>query len=435
MSYRLGRREFLKSAAAVGLSAWAIEEARAQAKSPNERVNFACIGVGGKGESDSEDAARLGNVVAICDVDDNTLNAAAQKYPGARKFNDFRVMFDQMSKSIDAVTVSIPDHNHAVAAAMAMHLHKACFCQKPLAHSLFEIRSLSELARRNKVATQMGNQGTAESGLRRGAALVKAGAIGVVREVHVWTNRPIWPQGGGRPATKPVPPYLHWDIWLGPAPERPFGEDSTTHYHPFAWRGFWDFGTGALGDMACHTMNLPYMALDLRDPIAVQAQTSGNNKEQYPVWSIIKYEFPATSSRPAVTMTWYDGGKKPPQDLLTEPFEDSGSLMIGDKGKLYAPGDYGENGKVIGGVDVGEPKYVESPGHFDEFVRAIKTGEPAMSNFPNYSGPLAETVVLGNLAVWADGKRVEWDSRHLRAKNAPDVSRIIHPRFRAGYRL
>ncbi len=431
MSMQSSRREFLKTSALTGLGIWIGNKAWGQDnKSPNERVNFACIGVKGKGESDTEDAARLGNIVAICDVDDDNLNAAAQKYPNAKKYNDYRKMLDEMSKSIDAVTVSIPDHNHAAAAAMAMHLGKACFCQKPLAHSLYEVRKLGEIARQKKVATQMGNQGTASSGLRRSAALIRAGAIGTVKEVHVWTNRPIWPQGMARPAEAAVPSNLHWDLWLGPAPARPYGEG----YHPFAWRGWWDFGTGALGDMACHTMNMPFMALDLRYPTSVQAQTSGNNKDSYPSWSIITYEFPATAQRPAVTMTWYDGGKRPSADLLPgQDFSDSGSLVVGDKGKLYSPGDYGENRKIIDGVDVGEVTFPESPGHFEEFVRAIKGGVPAMSNFPDYASPLAETVLLGNLAVWADGKKIEWDAKHLRATNAPEVMPIIHPTFRPGY--
>jgi predicted dehydrogenase len=433
MSLRSSRREFLKTATFTGIAVWIGDKAWGQDnKSPNDRVNFACIGVQGKGDSDTSDANRLGNVVAICDVDDDHLNQAAQKYPNARKYNDYRKMLEEMGKSIDAVTVSIPDHSHAAAAATAMHLGKHCFCQKPLAHSIYEARHLGELARQMKVATQMGNQGTADSGLRHSAALIRAGAVGTVKEVHVWTNRPIWDQGGPRPETAPVPENLHWDLWLGPAPERPYGKG----YHPFSWRGYWDFGTGALGDMACHTMNMPYMALDLRNPTSVQAQTSGNNKESYPNWSIIHYEFPATHHRPALTMTWYDGGKRPPQELLPgEEFTDSGSLVIGDKGKLYTPGDYGGGGKVIDGVDVGEVKFPESPGHFEEYVRAIKEGTPAMSNFSDYSGPLAETVLLGNLAVWGNGKKIAWDARHMKATNAPEVSAIIRPQYRSGYSL
>jgi predicted dehydrogenase len=278
----------------------------------------------------------------------------------------------------------------------------------------------------------MGNQGTADSSLRKNATMVRAGALGKVTEVFVWTNRPIWPQGGARPAPKDAPSTVRWDLWLGPAPERSYAEG----YHPFAWRGWWDFGTGALGDMACHTVNLPYQALDLKNPTSVQAQTSGTNHDSYPKWSIITFEFPATDSRPALKMVWYDGGKLPAQDLIgSEKFSDSGSLIIGEKGKLYTPGDYGGGGHFIGDVAPVDVNFPQSPGHFEEWVRAIKGGEPAMSNFPNYSGPLTETILLGNLAVWADGKKIEWDAQNLKATNAPEVQRIVHPEFRGDYSL
>ena len=433
MSEQRSRREFLRDAALTGVGLMATEAAWAKPKSPNETVNFACIGVGGKGGSDSSDAGRLGNIVAICDVDENTLNRAALKWPDAKKYTDYRKMFDEMAKSIDAVTVSTPDHHHAIAASMALHHGKHCFCQKPLTHNIWEARHLGDLAREKKLATQMGNQGTADSSRRRSVALVQAGALGTVTEVHVWTNRPIWPQGGPRPAPATPPENLHWDLWLGPAPERPYGVGA---YHTFAWRGWWDFGTGALGDMACHTVNLPFQALDLRNPISVVAESGGHNKDSYPKWSIIHFQFPATAKRPAVAMTWYDGGKMPSQDLVPGvKYSDSGSLIVGDKGKLYTPGDYGGGGRVIGGVDVGEVKYPESPGHFEEFIRAIKGGEPAMSNFPNYAGPLTETILLGNLAVWAEGKKIDWDAKNLRAKNAPEVSQMIRPKYRSGYSL
>jgi predicted dehydrogenase len=253
-----------------------------------------------------------------------------------------------------------------------------------------------------------------------------------VREVHVWTNRPIWPQGIDRPAPADVPSSLHWDLWLGPAPKRPYGPG----YHTFSWRGWWDFGTGALGDMACHTVNMAYMALDLRNPTTVVAETSGTNHDSYPKWSIIHYEFPETDKRPALTMTWYDGGKLPSKELMEgkEP-SDSGSLIVGDKGKLYSPSDYGSDRVLMGGAMETEVTYPESPGHFEEWVQAIKGGEPAMSNFPDYAGPLTESILLGNLAVWADGKKIEWDAKALKAKNAPEVRHIIRPEMHNGYSL
>jgi predicted dehydrogenase len=445
MSRQQHRRDFPKAAALTGAGFWVAGPARAgqPSQSPIERVRFACIGVGGKGRSDTAEAARHGDIVAICDVDEQTLGRAAQQYPKAKKFVDFRKLLDEMGKSIDAVTVSTPDHTHAVAAAAAMRLGKHCFVQKPLTHSLYEARRLGEIAREMKVATQMGNQGTASSRLRKAAALVRAGVIGTVREAHVWTNRPIWPQGLDRPKKEEaVPAYLHWDLWLGPAPARPFHHGPVNArnpkrgtYHDFNWRGWWDFGTGALGDMACHTLNLPFMALDLREPTSVEAESAGHNKETYPKWSVIRFAFPARNGRPALTLTWYDGGKKPPAELLSgEQPSQSGSLLVGEKGKLYSGGDNGSGYKLIG--DMTEPKveFPESPGHVAEFVRAIKGGPPAMSNFPDYAGPLTETVLLGNLAVWA-GKKVEWDAKSLRATNAPEVEPIIRPEFRKGYSL
>jgi len=435
MTHRTTRREFLATA---GVGLLAADPLLAAVQGPGQRIRFACIGVGGKGDSDTADAARLGEVVAICDVDENTLNQAALKYPGARPYTDYRKMLNEMGERIDAVTVSTPDHHHAPAASLAMQMGKHCFCQKPLTHSIWEARRLGDLARKRKLATQMGNQGTADTSLRQTAALVRGGALGRVAEVHVWTNRPIWPQGGPRPEPKPVPSNLHWDEWIGPAPERPYGDG----YHPFAWRGWWDFGTGALGDMACHTVNMPFMALDLRNPVSVVAQTSGHNPDSYPKWSVITFQFPATRLRPALKMVWYDGGKLPPielfrggrfEDLVVDnKIADSGSLIIGDKDTLYTPGDYGGGGRFIHTTPAPVP-VTESPGHFEEWVRAIAGGPPAVSNFPDYAGPLTETILLGNLAVWADGKKIEWDARSLRARNAPEVSSIVRRRYRSGY--
>ncbi|MGC8668253.1 MAG: Gfo/Idh/MocA family protein [Chthonomonadales bacterium] len=441
MSSKQSRRDFLRSAAYGGITIIVGGKAWAKGQSPNERINFACIGVGGKGDSDTADAARFGNIVAICDIDDNTIANALKKYPNAKVYHDYRKMFDEIGKSIDAVTVSTPDHHHALASAHAMHLGKHCFTQKPLTRTIWEARQLANIARRMKVATQMGNQGTADSSMRKNAYLVRAGVLGKVTEVHVWTNRPIWPQGIPRPPEAPCPPNVHWKEWIGGAPTRPYANG----YHPFAWRGFWDFGSGALGDMACHTVNLPFMALDLRNPVSVVAETSGNNKESFPKWSIIHFQFPATHNRPAVKMTWYDGGKLPPIDLFTGgrfsdlvvdgKISDSGSLIIGDKDKLYTPGDYGGGGRFIYATDLPDVSYPESPGHFEEFIRAIKEGKPAMSNFPDYAGPLTETILLGNLAVWADGKKIEWDPKNLRALNAPEVAHIIKPIYHNGYAL
>jgi predicted dehydrogenase len=440
MSYLTDRRRFLKTTALTGVGVFASGVAAAQdSSSPNEKIRFACIGVGGKGKSDSGDAKRAGDVVAICDVDDRTLETASKSFPSAAKYNDYRKMLDEMAKNIDAVTVSTPDHMHAPASALAMRLGKACFTQKPLTRTIQEARKLGEIAREMKVPTQMGNQGTADPALRKTAAVVRSGVLGNVQEVHVWTNRPIWPQGGERPKEAPVPPNVHWELWLGCAPYRPYAPG----YHPFAWRGWWDFGSGALGDMACHTVNMPFMALDLRDPTGVAAETSGHNRDSYPKWSIITYDFPANDSRPGLKMVWYDGGKKPSPDLFNgEAVSDTGVLLIGAKGKLFAPGDYAEKSyKLLGGPTAPEVEFDESPGHFQEFARAIKGGPPARSNFEHYAGPLTETILLGNLAVWAapeagsPGKKIEWDAKNLKPTNAPEVQVVVTPTYREGYKL
>jgi predicted dehydrogenase len=453
MRQKTSRRRFLQGSAAAGIGFWVAGGVQAQeSKSPNEKIRFACIGVSGKGQSDSADAARSGDIVAICDADQRILTAAGNAYPNAKKFTDFRKLFDEAAKDFDAVTVSTPDHIHAVAAVMAMKHGKHCFCQKPLTRSIFEARRMGEVAREMKVATQMGNQGTAGDGLRKAAALIRAGLLGKVTEVHVWTNRPIWPQGGPRPETAPVPEGLDWQSWLGPAPERPY----TPGYHPFKWRGYWDFGSGALGDMACHTVNMPYMGLGLRDPLSVQAESSGHNKDTYPSWSIINFEFGPSGDRPGLKFVWYDGGKKAPMDLVGEviPVDKksgekkqpgSGCVVIGEKGKLFSPDDYGSQFYVTESLKEAQAElektitYPKSPGHFQEYVRAIKGGEAAMSNFPDYSGPLTETILLGNLAVWTahegKGPKVEWDAKNLCSPNTPGLESIIKPPYRPGYSI
>lgn len=432
MPKKLTRRSFVQASAVTTAGFWAAGGVQAaESKSAIETVQFACIGIGGKGSSDSGDAGNHGNVVGICDVDSNRLKGAKSRFKGAEAFTDYREMLDKLGDKIDAVTVSTPDHSHAHAAALAMRKGKHAFVQKPLTHSISEARLLGELARDMGLQTEMGNQGTAESELREAAALVRAGAVGEITEVHVWTNRPVWPQGGSRPAPSAVPPHLDWDLWLGPAPER----DYANGYHPFAWRGWWDFGTGALGDMACHTFNLPFAAVDLRDPTAVDAEHSGHNQDSYPKWSIIRFEFPANDWRGEVTCYWYDGGKRPDPALLDgENPVSSGCLIIGDKGKLYSPGDYAADYQLRISGDKPKIDFEKSPGHFQEFVRAIKTGKPAMSNFPDYAGPLTETILLGNLAVWA-GERVEWDAKNLTPTNKPELAKIVKREYRPGWTL
>lgn len=441
MVRKSNRRAFLKETAAIGVGLWAGGGMMPkESLAAIERIRFGCIGIGGKGDSDSADAANSGDVVAICDIDDNTLDkAASKKFPNAKRFNDYRKMFDEVGKDIDAVTVSTPDHSHAPASVMAMKMGKACFCQKPLTHSVSEARLMANLAREMKVATQMGNQGTAGDPLRQAAAIVKAGHLGTIKEVHVWTNRPIWPQGGPRPkAADKVPETVHWDLFIGPAPFREYAPG----YHPFAWRGWWDFGTGSLGDMACHTFNMPFMALDLRNPTSIEAEHSGHNFDSFPTWSVIKFMFPAAGSRPAIPVTWYDKNKKPPKELFGgKDVPDSGALIVGEKDSLHAHGDYCGSFSLMSGSTPPKVDWVKSPGHFQEYAAAIKGGPAAMSNFPDYAGPLSETILLGNLAVWcgkgpeSEGKKVLWDSASLKATNAPELDVVIKRPYRSGWTL
>lgn len=455
MAKNNSRRDFIKTGAAIGAGFWVAGNATAKAsyRSPNEEINFACIGIGGKGSSDSADAKANGNVVAVCDIDDKELEKATDKFPGAEQYNDFRQMLEEKGDSIDAVTVSTPDHTHAVASLMAMRMGKHCFAQKPLTHSIEEARVMGNVARENELITQMGNQGTADSNLRQSAALVRGGVVGTVSEVHVWTNRPVWPQSFNLDIKEmKAPKHVHWNEWIGPARMRPYSPE----IHPFKWRGFWEFGTGALGDMACHTLNMSFMALDLFNPTSVVAETSRHDNTMYPKSSKITFEFPEYEGRPALKMVWYDGGELPDEDLLSGcpmnvtnegkkvPF-DSGALIVGDKGKFFSPGDYGGDGRATGLV-VGDeftvqrrienkPEYVRSPGHFVEFANAIRGEGETVSNFPDYAGPLTETILLGNLAVWS-GEKIDWDAEAMEAVDATeDVKKIIRHEYHNGYSI
>ena len=454
------RRQFLKTgaasvtaavsatAAATTVGFWvAGGSSTALGKSPNEQIQFACIGVGGKGTSDLADAAKHGKIMGLCDIDGRTLAKAAAGHPEAKKYYDFRTMLDELGNTIDAVTVSTPDHNHAAAALMAMRMGKHCFCQKPLTRTIYEARLMGQVAAENNLVTQMGNQGTAIPGLRQAAATVRSGILGNVSEVHVWTDRPVWPQGITRPTENPpVPSHVHWDEWLGVAPVRPYNPG----YHPFKWRGWWDFGSGALGDMACHTFNMPYAALDLRDPISVEADSSGHNKDTFPGWSDITFQFPQRGNRGPVKVKWYDGGKKPELDVLNDRDVRefavkmrgeknamiSGAVMIGDEATLFAPADYAEDWMLVGKEKPTSIDFKTSPGHFTEFAHGVAGGETPMSNFPNYAGPLTETILLGNLAVWS-GQKIEWDAKSMTATNNddPGVAALIKPTYRDGYTL
>ena len=467
MKRQTNRRDFLKQSALAGAGFWAAGGVMLNAReSANDKVNIACIGIGGKGSSDCDQAAGQANIVAVCDIDDsfldNKLNSLTKKHPKVKRYNDYRKMLDEMGKEIDAVTVSTPDHTHAPASVMAMRMGKHVYCQKPLTHTVFEARRMREIATEMKVVTQMGNQGTAENGLRRAVEIIQDGVIGPVSEVHVWTNRPIWPQAPGvttRPAkSDPVPPHVHWDEWLGPAPFRPY---VTKVYHDFAWRGWWDFGTGALGDMACHTTNMAFRALKLDAPIAVSAISGAINPETYPAWARIDYFYAARGELPPVTLHWYEGKKDgelvlPPQELLAkllkkgEKLSASGSILVGEKGTLFSPNDYGAQfrftpEKDFEGIQTTTPEKLPAGVATDkevdqqqkkEWVEAIKANKPAMaySNF-DFAGRLTEAMLLGNIAVRFSGEKLEWNAAKLQFANSQKATALVSKEYRKGWDL
>jgi len=436
MSRKIHRRTFLKGAAAGGLGFLFLRDCRLVfAYQQNEKLNIAMIGAGGRGRGNL-DSVLSENIVALCDVDERLAHSARQACPNARFYIDFRKMLEQMRNQIDAVVVSTPDHTHAVAAAMAMRMGKHVYCEKPLTRTIWEARMLRDLARRYKVATQMGNQGTASNELRQGVEVIQSGVLGKVTEIHVWSNRPVWPQGIPRPKEEAIiPDGLDWELWLGPAPKRPYHDA----YHPFNWRGWTDFGTGAIGDMACHTMNLAFWALNLRDPVSIEAETSGFNGETFPKWSMVRYQFPQRGDLPPCKMVWYDGGQKPPAELLQgEPMADSGLLLIGSEGTFYSPGDYGTGYVLLprqkfANYQPPDPTIPRSPGHHQEWINACKGGPPAMSNF-DYASALTETALLGNLAI-ITGERINWDARRMRAVNSPKADKLVRPAYRKGWTL
>jgi len=488
---RVNRRQFIKATSlATGAVVFGVPTLL-RAKNLNSKLNIAAIGAMGKGQSDT-DCCSSENIVALCDTDSKRCAGQLKKYAGAKFYQDYRKLLEEMGQGIDAVTVSTPDHFHAIAASHAMRLGKHVYCQKPLVQTIYEARYLRDLARKTGVVTQMGNQGSAADGLRRAVECIQAGIIGQVHEVHIWTNRPVWPQGMDRPAgSDPVPEGLDWDIWLGPAPVRPYKDKI---YTPWNWRGWQDFGTGALGDMACHTVNMPFRSLCLGYPTQIAGTPLGPmNHETYPLGSKIRFEFPArqasvparhktffhrhdTLSFDPVTFTWYDGGmpddsapnghdfsNKPPKELLAdiEAFQgevpNSACLMIGDKGKIFSPDDYGEQFFIKLNDDKKFVHYKKHPAateelipqsiprnnakgsndlkHHLEWIEAIKTGNPRLcySRF-EIGAQLTEIMLLGCVSLRV-GKTIEWDGPNMKALNCPEAAPYVKRDNRAGWML
>jgi predicted dehydrogenase len=385
-----------------------------RAPAPMDRLNMVCIGCGGKGRSDV-DAVAGENLLGLCDVDSERAASTFKKYPGVPIYKDYRRMLEILDKDIDAVTISTPDHTHFPAAMMAIEMGKHVFVQKPMAHTVGEVRQLMDAAKRQNVVTQMGIQGHSTDGIRRLKEWLDAGAIGNVREVHYWTNRPIWPQGIRTPkGHPPVPGTLDWNLWLGTAPERAYNPA----YAPFAWRGWWDFGCGALGDIGCHAMDAAFWALNLGAPTSVEAKTSRQMKDSAPEWSDVTYQFPATAQRPSVKVFWHDGGRKPKRPKELEKGREldegiGGQLFYGDDGVIMAD-TYCKSPRIIPETKMREfmpnapPKSIpSSPGIMEEFLMACKGNGTPGANF-DYSGPLTEMVLLGNLAVRTQ-KHLKWN--------------------------
>jgi predicted dehydrogenase len=417
----------------------------------SDEIRLAAVGAGGRGADNLDDFKDCGvKVVALCDCDESRAAKSFEKYPDAKRFSDWRKLLES-EKEFDAVLVATPDHNHAIVSVNAMKLGKHVYCEKPLAHSVWEARQMARVAAEQRVVTQMGTQGHAFVGTRRAVEILRAGVIGEVKEIHVWTDRPAgwWDQGVLRPKeTPPVPRGLDWDVWLGPAPERPY----SPAYVPFVWRGFWDFGTGAIGDMGIHNLDTAYWGLELGTPTRVEIKDCSpgletpNMKETAPEWSILQLQFPGRGNRPPVTMHWYDGGKLPPEELYQgerRTSKDGGSLVIGSKGTLFTRTWHGgeDDGDMFvllprkqfegftpPAQTLGRPK-----SHHHEFADACRGHGRTESNFP-YAARLTESLLLGNLAL-RTGKNIEWDARAMKAKGCPEADAFIKPEFRKGWSL
>jgi predicted dehydrogenase len=451
------RRDFLGRAAAATAAFTIVPRhvlAGSGAPSPSDKLNIAGIGVGGMGKSNLK-ASEKENIVALCDVDWDYAAETFKTYPKAAQYKDFRIMLEKQ-KDIDAVIVATPDHTHAVIGMAAMQRGKHVYIQKPLAYSVYEARVLTEAARKYKVMSQMGNQGHSGEGIRLVCEWIWAGAIGDVREAHVWTNRPVWPQGieVDRPKeTPPVPEKMDWDLWIGPAPMRPYHPS----YHPANWRGWCDFGTGALGDLACHVLDPAFWALKLKYPVSAEGcisrywgeffkETEPKN-EMYPRSTIARFKFPARENMTAVNLTWWDGGLMPPRPEELEPGRrmgdsDGGVLFIGDKGKLMC-GCYGHGPRLI--PETAMKAYQQPPktlqrvaggesGHEKDWIRSCKDGKPASSNF-DYSGPLSETVLMGNLAFRFPDRKLLWDGEKMEVTNDKEANAFVRRNYRAGWSL
>jgi predicted dehydrogenase len=427
MTHRLTRRRFLQSAAVAAATPFAARlRADAPKPPPSERLRVAMIGVTGQGGYDMGEITRGGAEIAVvCDVDENNIAQARKLHPSAEAVTDYRRIIDR--KDIDAVAIGTPDHSHAIPTLLALQAGKHVFCEKPLTHNIAEARKVAQAAAKYKRVTQMGTQIHAQENYHRVVELIRAGAIGPVREAYLWVaTRWAGARREARPA--PVPPGLHYDLWLGPAPERPY----SPAYLPAKWRGWWDFGGGTLADMGCHYYDLVQWSLELGPPARVSAEGPPVDEQAAPRWLIAHYEYPATANRPALKVHWHSS-QQPEEyaDLLAKEKWGNGVLFIGEKGMLLA--DYPKH-KLLPADKFADyrrpaPSIPKSVGHYKEWVEACKTGGPTTCHF-GYAGPLTETVLLGNVAYRA-GTPIEWDAPQMRIPNAPPAERFLRREYRA----
>ncbi len=427
----VSRRRFIQSSTAAALSAGVWSEIPAQeSNSANDKLKILCVGTANRASANI-DGVQDQDIVGLCDVDQNYLDRAAATFKSARTYADYREMIASESDSADAIVIATADHNHAPAAIRAINAGLHCYCEKPLTHTVREARVIAEAAKAKGVATQMGTQIHAGSNYRRVVEIVRSGAIGNVGEVHVWVGKG-W-GGGELPEETTAPPAnLNWDLWLGPAPERPY---AAGRYHPAQWRRWWDFGQGTLGDMGCHYMDLPFWALELRHPVSCEAEGPEVHPHTCPLGLTVRYKFPSRGdSRPPVDLTWYDGNQTP-REVAGERVPGSGVMFVGSEGKLFAtysnyklfPSD------KFAEFEPPEPTIPDSIGHHAEWIKACKDGSSTTCNF-DYSGALTESVLLGNIA-YRTGKQLDWDAGSLVATNCPEADKYIRKQYRKGWEV
>jgi predicted dehydrogenase len=426
---------------AIGVASvgWSKVATTGRGASANGKLNIAVVGCGGQG---AENLARVAaeNIVALCDVDENRAAEAFKRFPAAKRFRDYRKMFDALHRQIDAVVVSIPDHMHAPVSLAAMELRKHVYCEKPLTWSIDEARRMAALAREKKLATQMGTQGMASDRARTGIEIIRSGVLGDITELHVWTDRPKgwWPQGVDRPRDKqPVPAGLDWNLWLGVAPVRPYH----SQYCPFAWRGWKDFGTGAPGDMGIHNAAMPFAALEIGAPVSTEILESSELKaETFPAWSRIKLEFRRKGNSGPITLFWYDGGQKPSADLLGgHKLADNGAIVVGTRGTLSSVEWTGAEWALLPedrfrDFKPPRPSQPRAPGqsHHQEWLAACRGGAPAFCRFDGFASQLTETMLVANLAI-RTGRKIDWNSEAMEARGCPEASVLIKREYRTGW--